>query len=57
MKEKKSKPTYTLNQLLKSKGFPGVQKDLMGALFREGEQYTMEAVTTAIEKYLKQEAK
>jgi len=57
LKKKSTETTFTLNQLLKSKRFPGVQRDLKGALFLQGEQYTIEAVTKAMEQYLKQEAK
>jgi hypothetical protein len=47
---------YTKEQILESQRFTNIQKDVLGALLDEEQQYTLEQVDKAIKDFDKREA-
>lgn len=50
-------PTYTKEQFLSSKQFNSTQKDVLHALLKDGESYTMDQVKKLVQEFLKKEVK
>lgn len=50
-------PAYTKAQFLASKQFTAVQKDVLRALMKDGETYTVEQAQKLIDDYAKRKVK
>ncbi|SCY93282.1 hypothetical protein [Alkaliphilus peptidifermentans] len=55
--EKNQYKEYSKSEIMKSMKFTQIQKDLINSLLREEKKYTIEEVTSMIEKFIRQEAK
>lgn len=54
--EQKQYKRFTKEQILSSKRYTPIQRDLLDGLLKDDKQYTIEEVARLLEKFLKQEA-
>lgn len=56
-KSKTDAPTYTKAQFLASKQFTPIEKDVLRALLKDGEAYTLDQVQKLVDDYAKRTVK